>query len=58
MRVAIFREIFASDLEKNINNWINDLENKYRNFEIIDMMQSSTSDGRTVISIWYKIMEG
>lgn len=54
MRVVIFKEADTKKLEHRINEWIENIEKKYLNFEIFEMLHPSD----TCVSIWYKVMKG
>ncbi len=50
MRVKIFK---GNDLEDSINSWIEEMENVYVDFEIVEIAQSHTEKDVT-ISVWYE----
>ncbi len=51
MRVKIFKGI---ELEEQINSWIEEMEEVYVDFEIIEIAQSVEEKGSLIISVWFE----
>lgn len=51
MRVKIFKGI---ELEEQINSWIEEMEEVYVDFEIIEIAQSIEEKGSLIISVWFE----